>query len=72
LDDLPRAVWRKSTFCGNSSCVEVALLDDTVALRDSKNLEGPHLLFTHEEWTAFINGARRGEFEISPGSGIQP
>jgi hypothetical protein len=66
LDDLPGAIWRKSTLCGNSSCIEVALLDDTVALRDSKNLEGPLLLFTHEEWATFIHGVRNGEFEIYP------
>jgi hypothetical protein len=62
MTDLSVAEWRKSTFCSNSSCVEVAFIDTSVALRDSKNQDGPVLIFSKAEWTAFINGARNGEF----------
>jgi hypothetical protein len=40
--------WRKSSFSGgegggNDNCVEIALTDDTAAVRDSKNTGGPIL-----------------------------
>ncbi|GAA0954331.1 hypothetical protein GCM10009560_78190 [Nonomuraea longicatena] len=59
--------WRKSRFCnGNSACVEFArLADGNVALRDSKQQDGPVLVFTPEEWTAFVAGVRDGEFDAS-------
>ncbi|MBB5075581.1 DUF397 domain-containing protein [Nonomuraea sp. NPDC059023] len=58
--------WRKSRFCnGNSACVEFArLADGNVALRDSKEQDGPVLVFTPEEWDAFTLGVRAGEFDI--------
>jgi hypothetical protein len=53
-DDLTRAQWRKSSYSGNSgNCVEVAMLDNGVAVRDSKNVHGPVLTFTGQAWKAF-------------------
>ncbi|WP_157248764.1 DUF397 domain-containing protein [Nonomuraea typhae] len=59
--------WRKSRFCnGNSACVEFAhLADGNVALRDSKEQDGPVLVFTPEEWDAFTQGVRAGEFDLA-------
>jgi Domain of unknown function (DUF397) len=59
--------WRKSTFCnGASTCVEVApLADGNVALRDSKEQDGPVLVFTPAEWDAFTAGVRSGEFDLT-------
>ncbi|MEV0381839.1 DUF397 domain-containing protein [Nonomuraea sp. NPDC050643] len=61
------AAWRKSTFCnGASTCVEVApLADGNVALRDSKEQDGPVLVFTPAEWAAFTAGVRGGEFDLA-------
>jgi len=61
--DLSRAVWRTSTYSGGNGCVEVAFVDGQVWVRDSKDREGPVLVFTANEWEAFIGGARAGEFE---------
>jgi Domain of unknown function (DUF397) len=63
--DLTRAAWRKAARSGINGCVEVGLVDDDqIAVRDSKDRQGPVLIFTAHEWEAFLGGARDGEFEI--------
>jgi hypothetical protein len=65
--DLSAAVWRKSSrSSGNGGqCVEVAdNLPGVVAVRDSKNPDGPKLLFTPAEWRAFVGGVKAGEFDL--------
>ena len=46
--DLSRAQWQKSTRSGPNcdNCVEVAFVDEAIAVRDSKNPTGPVLIFT--------------------------
>jgi hypothetical protein len=61
--DISSAAWRKSTLSNANGCVEVAFIDNRVAVRDSKDRHGPVLLFTPAEWTAFVAGIRNGEFE---------
>lgn len=53
--------WRKSSRCGNTTCVEVAKGNDGVFVRDSKNPDVV-LFFTFQEWAAFIAAAADGEF----------
>jgi hypothetical protein len=62
---LSSAKWRKSTFSEHNGCVEVALMERSVAVRDTKNRGGPILTFTHAEWAAFTEGVRKGEFDLS-------
>ena len=57
--------WRKSTFCSSNSCVEVGMLDSRIMMRNSQDAGGPVLIFTSAEWTAFLDGARRGEFDLN-------
>jgi hypothetical protein len=62
--DLGRARWRKSRrSSANGQCLEVAQLDDAVAVRDSKDRTGPVLVFEAAAWAAFIAGAKDGEFD---------
>ena len=62
--DLGDVTWGKSTRSGaNGNCVEVARLKEAIAVRDSKNPSGPVLVFTPTEWEAFLEGAKRGEFD---------
>ena len=58
-----RAEWRRSRRCDSGACVEVATLDDAVALRDSKIVDGPILVFSHDSWETFLSGVREGDFE---------
>jgi Domain of unknown function (DUF397) len=66
--ELTGAIWRKSSLSGNNggNCVEVAAnLPGVVAVRDSKDPDGPELVFTPAEWAAFTGGVRNGEFDLS-------
>jgi hypothetical protein len=56
--------WVKSSYSGNNgNCVEVAALPHGGrALRDSKNQDGPVLVFTGDEFAAFVSGVVAGEF----------
>jgi hypothetical protein len=59
------ATWFKSSRSGptGGNCVEVAFLPaGEVAMRNSRQPDGPALVFTRAEWDAFIGGARDGEF----------
>lgn len=64
MQDLTTAEWRTSSCCDLNGCVEVAVLDGRVAVRDSKDRAGPVLVFTPPEWQAFIGGVRGGEFDL--------
>jgi hypothetical protein len=56
--------WRKSSFSGEKGdCVEVAPAVDGVAVRDSKDPDGPVLHFTKPELAAWIAGCKAGEFD---------
>jgi hypothetical protein len=64
--DLTDAKWQKSSRSGPNcdNCVEVAFMDGAIAVRDSKSPTGPVLLFTQDEWDAFVGGAKDGEFDL--------
>lgn len=63
-EGLSSAAWRKSSHSSNNdNCVEIAVVHGQVAVRDSKDPNGPALLFTAAEWDAFLAGARDGEFD---------
>lgn len=65
--DLSQVTWRKSTRSNaQTNCVEVAELPDGgYAVRDSKDPAGPALIFTRDEWSAFVGGAKDGEFDLA-------
>ncbi len=64
--DLSRAVWRKSSRSGaEGNCVQVAFVAGQVAVRDSKNPQGPALVFGRRAWDAFICAAKDGRFDLA-------
>ncbi|WP_306208983.1 DUF397 domain-containing protein [Actinoplanes sp. RD1] len=61
MPDLSGARWHKSTRSGSNGgdCVEVAdNLVDVVAVRDSKDPDGPALVFPKTAWRAFVAGLK--------------
>jgi hypothetical protein len=64
--DLTHAEWRKSTRSGSNggACVEVARnLPGIVAVRDSKNLNGPVLTIGPTGWQHFIADVKAGQHD---------
>ncbi|MFF0625729.1 DUF397 domain-containing protein [Streptomyces sp. NPDC004296] len=55
--DLSNAAWRKSSYSNGSggSCVEIADgLPGIVPVRDSKDPQGPALVFSAVGWASFV------------------
>jgi hypothetical protein len=56
-----RPSWRKSSYSNSSSnCVEVSGQPGTVAVRDSKDPNGPRLAIPTVDWQAFTRSIRNG------------
>jgi hypothetical protein len=70
--NLSRAAWRKSRRSNENGCVEVAFVENRIAVRDSKNRRGPVLVFTPLEWEAFVEGVQDGEFNMPTNRSYHP
>ncbi|HEU5032769.1 MAG TPA: DUF397 domain-containing protein [Spirillospora sp.] len=59
--DIPGAVWRKSSYTTSNGgeCVELASLPGTVAVRDSKDPDGPRLVFNRHAFASFLTSVKR-------------
>ena len=58
-----RLIWRKASYSGTNGggCVEVARnLPGVVAVRDSKDPNGPALILSADQWTGFVARIRSG------------
>jgi hypothetical protein len=59
--------WRKASYSttNGGNCVEVAGLPAAdVAVRDSKDPDGPRLAFAPEQWRAFTDQVKAGLFDL--------
>ncbi len=53
--------FRRSSYSGGSNnCVEVADTPTFHAVRDSKTLDQPPLVFDHEAWSQFLSEVKAG------------
>ncbi len=56
--------WQKATKSNtNGACVEVRTQGGIVQVQDTKD-RGTVLSFTFTEWDAFMDGAKRGQFDL--------
>ncbi|MCF2526121.1 DUF397 domain-containing protein [Yinghuangia soli] len=55
--------WFKSSYSGSQgdSCVEVAVTEQAVHVRDSKTTAGPALTLDRADWARFVASAERGD-----------
>jgi len=67
MTDLSQAAWRKATASqNNGGCVEVAAnIPNVIAIRDSKRPgDGAHVV-TRAAFSAFLDDARAGRYDIA-------
>jgi len=55
--------WHTSSFCNGGACVRVASQGANVLVGDSKDPDGAVLTYSRQEFGAFIEGIRRGDFD---------
>jgi Domain of unknown function (DUF397) len=57
--------WRKSQRSNSQgACVEIARIDaETIAMRNSRDPQGPALIYRRETIAALIEGLREGDFD---------
>ncbi len=60
----PCLVWRKSKASNSGGCVEVAIDDGSVLIRDSANPGGMVLRLPPAAWSAFLARARTKDFGL--------
>lgn len=65
--EVSRVMWRKSSYSHSNGggCVEVARSLPAVAVRDSKNPNGPQLAFLASEWRAFTRRVKAGKLDLA-------
>lgn len=59
--------WQQSSFCSGTTCVDVAHSSGEVLVRDPKNPNQQPLVFTPDEWAAFVQGVKACEFDAPQG-----
>jgi hypothetical protein len=56
--------WIKAQASGGGNqCVEMRRTEESVEVRDSKHPEGPTLRFAPDDFAAWLDGAKKGEFD---------
>ncbi len=55
--------WRKARACEGGACVMVARQGESVLIRSNADPGSPISVFTREEWSAFIDGIKLGDFD---------
>lgn len=60
--DLSHIEWRKASYSSTNggNCVQVGTTACAVAVRDSKDPDGPKLAFAPDSWQAFTNSVKSG------------
>jgi hypothetical protein len=58
--------WRKSSYTtGQGNCVEAASPRGVVAVRDSKDPDGPSLVIPPADWRSFTRAVKAGRHDMT-------
>ena len=55
--------WQKASASDQNNCVELRRNGEAIEVRDSKDPQGVTLRYTSAELAAFLDGAKKGEFD---------
>jgi hypothetical protein len=63
--DSKKSPWRIATMSQDANCVQVRQDNDNdmIDIGNSRFPDGPFLSYTPAEWSAFLDGAKKGEFD---------
>lgn len=66
LADCAGATWRKASYSGGEGgdCIQLADLAAVVGVRDSKNPDGPKLVFSRRELGSLVARVKSGDLDI--------
>lgn len=56
--------WRKSTHSVSEQCIEVGKPERRLAVRDSKDPDGPQLAFDTSDWHCFMGRVKWGPVRV--------
>ncbi|WP_295141476.1 DUF397 domain-containing protein [Saccharopolyspora sp.] len=60
---MSQLIWRTSSRSSQTECVEVALTDEVVAVRDSKDRGGGHFSVSRPSWGNFLHRLKNGGYD---------
>jgi len=63
--EFSHVTWRKASYSNSSggACVEVGVGSQFVAVRDSKDPDGPRLAFSAGAWDTFLRQVKHGRLD---------
>lgn len=61
--DPSQSAWRIAKKSAGENCVQVKLDGDVIVVGSTRSPDGPFLSYTNDEWAAFLDGAKKGEFD---------
>jgi hypothetical protein len=68
METIAGAGWRRSSYSGgngSSNCVDVRDLPGIIAVRDSKDPDGPNLVLSPADWRAFTASVKAGRRDLT-------
>jgi hypothetical protein len=51
--------WKKSSKSASGDCVEVAITQDAIHVRNTRDRQGPMLSFSRDEWQELIEKIKK-------------
>lgn len=61
---LSALTWRKSSASDSDDCVEVAIAEGMIMVRDSKDRHGGSLIFSSRGWGAFLDAVHQNMLDL--------